>query len=285
MGQADIAYKELVSQVLCYGWRREDRTGVGTISLFSPRELRIDSVYNAFPLLTTKKINFNKVWHELMWFLRGQSSIHDLKAPKLWDSWADEYGQLGYIYGPTWRRWGGDVSDGDGGCGWGVDQIQDLIDRLKNNPFSRRHVVSAWNPLHNRERPEVPNACHTMFQCYVDDSHRDHVLLHLKLYMRSVDLAVGLPYNIASYAALMKILAQEVDMVPGQLVITFGDAHVYLSHLDKLKEQLQRCEFCSPGLYIDGAKTLSQLAKDDSVDDFSLFGYEHHPFIKYDLAV
>lgn len=286
MGQIDIEYKKLVETVLSEGASREDRTGVGTRSIFG-YQYEVNLMLG-FPLLTTKRINYANIYHELCWMLRGETNINTLKAPQLWKPWADEAGELGEIYGQMWRDWGA--------CPWypGIDQIKTLIEELKDFPFSRRHVVSAWNPFHNRDRPNVPNACHTMFQCYVQDVGKGR-FLDLQLYQRSGDLALGVPYNIAFYATLMKMLGQECGMIPRRFIHTLGDAHIYNNHIDKLKEQIEREPRESPNMQLMAryGVLMSERSKigfwnrikRDTEHDVILTGYHPYPAVSFKVSV
>ena len=258
-------YLDLLRHVLDHGERRTDRTGTGTISLFGA-QTRYD-LRDGFPLVTTKKVLFPAVVRELLWFLRGSTNINDdLKQhTPIWDAWADEHGQLGPIYGYQWRNWGGT----------GIDQIQQAIDTIKRDPTSRRIIVSAWN-VADIPKMRLP-PCHAMFQFYVEPEAR---WLDCQLYQRSADLALGVPFNIASYALLMSMIAQECELRPRHFVHTLGDAHIYLNHVEGVKLQLSRTPLPPPRLVLAAKKTL-ELA----FDDIQLEGYQHHPFIKFPVAV
>lgn len=218
-----------------------------------------------FPLLTTKKVLFKAVVYELLWFLRGSTNINDdlTQHTPIWDAWADESGDLGPIYGYQWRNWNGQ----------GIDQIQNAIDMIKNNPNSRRIIVSAWNPA-DVERMALP-PCHTMFQFYVSRGHLD-----CQLYQRSADLALGVPFNIASYALLTHMIAHECDLAPGVFIHTIGDAHIYLNHIEGLQTQLRRTPKKLPTLALADKKL-----DDFRYEDIELVGYEHDAFIKFAVAV
>ena len=257
-------YLDLIQQVLDEGERRGDRTGTGTLSLFGA-QTKYD-LRQGFPLVTTKKVLFKAVVRELLWFLRGSTNINDdlTQHTPIWNAWADADGELGPIYGYQWRNWGGQ----------GIDQIKDAIDQIKNNPHSRRIIVSAWN-VSDLPRMALP-PCHTMFQFYVSGSGR----LDCQLYQRSADLALGVPFNIASYALLMMLVAQECELTPGIFTHTLGDAHVYLNHLEGVKKQLERAPKPLPKV------TIAKKKLDDiTFDDIQLHDYTHHPFIKFPIAV
>jgi thymidylate synthase len=256
-------YLELLRDVLEHGERRTDRTGVGTLSIFGAQS-RYD-LRKGFPLVTTKKVLFPAVVRELLWFLRGSTNIHDdlHEHTPIWDAWADERGELGPIYGAQWRSWGGR----------GIDQIQRAIDTIKKDPTSRRIIVSAWN-VEDLPKMRLP-PCHALFQFYVLDG-----LLDCQLYQRSADLALGVPFNIASYALLMSMIASECKLAPRYFVHTLGDAHIYLNHIDGVKLQLAREPLPPPRLVLADKPTLAM-----TFDDIRLEGYEHHPFIKFAVAV
>lgn len=256
-------YLDLIRDVLENGERRDDRTGVGTLSIFGVQS-RYD-LRQGFPLLTTKKVLFSAVVRELLWFLRGATNIHDdLTAhTPIWDAWADPDGELGPIYGYQWRNWGGQ----------GIDQIQGAIELLKRDPSSRRNLVSAWN-VADLPRMKLP-PCHLLFQFYASGGFLD-----CQLYQRSADLALGVPFNIASYALLMTLVAGEVGLSPRFFIHTLGDAHIYLNHVDGLRRQLER--ECKPLPTLVVAK---KPVIDVRFEDIALESYSHHPFIKFDVAV
>ncbi|MEO8549656.1 MAG: thymidylate synthase [Kofleriaceae bacterium] len=256
-------YLDLLRHVLEHGERRDDRTGTGTLSVFGT-QTRYD-LREGFPLVTTKKTLFPAVVRELLWFLRGSTNINDdLHAhTPIWDAWADEQGELGPIYGYQWRNWGGT----------GIDQIQQAIDTIKKDPTSRRIIVSAWNVADIPAMRLPP--CHALFQFYVNDRWLD-----CQLYQRSADLALGVPFNIASYALLQAMIAQECELVPRHFIHVLGDAHIYLNHVEGVKTQLARDPFPLPKLVLAAKKTL-----DLTFDDIRLEGYQHHPFIKFPVAV
>ena len=243
---------------------RADRTGVGTISVFG-RQLRFD-LSQGFPLLTTKKIHTKSVIHELLWFLNGETNIKYLKDNKvrIWDEWADENGDLGPVYGKQWRNWQGSV-----------DQIANVINQIKTNPNSRRHVVISYNPA---DLPEVaPPACHTLFQFYVDKGK-----ISCQLYQRSADLMLGVPFNIASYSMLLMMVAQVCDLEPHEFVHTFGDVHIYSNHIEGALEQIKREPTKLPTLEINpDVKNIF----DFKYEDFKIKNYAPQPLIKFDIAV
>lgn len=264
-------YLILLKHVLSEGEVRTDRTGVGTISLFGP-QIRFD-LRDGFPIITTKKINFSSVVHELLWFLSGSTNVNDLnKNTKIWDEWADPVtGSLGPIYGHQWRSWGADEGSKPGEHG--VDQIKQVIHQIKNTPDSRRLIVSAWNVS---DIPKMRlSACHVLFQFYVSGKFLD-----CKLYQRSADLALGVPFNIASYALLQSMIAKECNLTPRYFIHTFGDAHIYLNHVEGIKEQLTRSPIEYPQLEISDKPVLSQ-----TFEDIKLINYRFHPSIKFQVAV
>lgn len=256
-------YLDLIRHVLEHGEARPDRTGTGTLSVFGT-QTRYD-LRDGFPLLTTKKVLFNAVVRELLWFLRGATNIHDdlTEHTPIWDAWADEKGELGPIYGSQWRNWGGQ----------GIDQIQAAIDLIKSDPTSRRILVNAWN-VSDLDKMALP-PCHVMFQFYVAGGRLD-----CQLYQRSADLALGVPFNIASYALLLMMIAEECDLTPGIFIHTLGDAHIYQNHVAGLQKQLEREPKPLPRVTIANKPTLEL-----TFDDIALVGYEHHPFIRFPIAV
>jgi len=304
-------YLSLLQEILDKGEQRQDRTGVGTKSLFGTQ--RKFDLRDGFPLVTTKKVNYRNIVVELLWFLRGDTHIQYLvqNGVNIWNEWAfqiylDEnkladkfpryseewkaemakfveqikaddnfarqWGELGPVYGKQWRRWG--TADGKE-----IDQIQEVIDTIKRDPFSRRILVNGWNVGEMQSlikaKHYAPPSCHTVFQFYVSNGRLD-----LQLYQRSADMALGVPYNIASYATLLTIIAQETDLTPGIFTHTFGDAHIYLNHLDGIKEQLTRKPYPLSTLKVT-KKPMAEL----TVDDFTLQNYQCHPFIKFQIAV
>jgi thymidylate synthase len=258
------AYLDLVRTVLERGERRSDRTGTGTLSVFGAQS-RYD-LRQGFPLLTTKKVLFPAVVRELLWFLRGSTNIHEdlTQHTPIWDAWADPAGDLGPIYGAQWRSWGGR----------GHDQIAAALRAIRETPDSRRIVVSAWN-VEDLPRMRLP-PCHVLFQFSVREGGR----LDLQLYQRSADLALGVPFNIASYALLLQIFARQCELEPGVFVHTFGDLHVYLNHVAGLEEQLRREPLPPPRVRI-APRPLDELR----FEDFTLIDYRHHPFIRFEVAV
>ncbi|MSP26397.1 MAG: thymidylate synthase [Myxococcales bacterium] len=267
------SYLELCQHVLRDGHERTDRTGVGTLSVFGV-QTRYD-LRDGFPLLTTKKVLFDAVARELFWFLRGATNIHDGLAEHtpIWNAWADENGELGPIYGAQWRNWGGQPIDASPSRQQGIDQIRRALDTLKRDPYSRRNIVSAWN-VGELDKMRLP-PCHLLFQFYVIDQRLD-----CQLYQRSADIALGVPFNIASYALLMTMMAKDCGLIPGIFIHTLGDAHVYLNHVDALREQLSREPKPLPRLRV-ADKPFDALR----FDDVAIEGYQHHPFIKFPIAV
>lgn len=261
-------YHDLMARVLEEGAKKEDRTGTGTISVFG-HQMRFD-LSEGFPLVTTKKLHLKSIIHELLWFLKGDTNIKYLtdNGVRIWNEWADENGNLGPVYGAQWRSW--PTADGRT-----VDQISNVIDRIKTNPDDRRLIVSAWNV------GEIPKMalppCHCFFQFYVADGK-----LSCQLYQRSADIFLGVPFNIASYALLTMMVAQVCGLKPGDFVHTFGDAHIYMNHLDQVKEQLSRKPFPLPEMHLNPhVKSIF----DFKYEDFELVGYEAHPHIKGAVAV
>jgi thymidylate synthase len=261
-------YLDLLREVLERGARKSDRTGTGTLSVFG-RQLRFD-LAASFPLLTTKKLHTRSILVELLWFLRGDTNVRWLqeRGVTIWDEWADENGNLGPVYGYQWRHWR--TPDGRE-----IDQISDLIRNLRNKPDSRRHIVSAWNPA-DVDKMALP-PCHALFQFYVADGR-----LSCQMYQRSADLFLGVPFNIASYAALTLMVAQVTNLKPGEFVLTLGDAHLYLNHLEQAKEQLARSPRPFPRMKLNPA--VKELL-DFRYEDFTLEGYDPHPAIKAPIAV
>jgi thymidylate synthase len=261
-------YLDLMRHVLEHGHLKSDRTGTGTLSVFG-WQMRFD-LAAGFPLLTTKKLHTRSIIHELLWFLQGDTNIRYLKenGVSIWDDWADANGDLGPVYGYQWRSW--HAPDGRV-----IDQIAQLVDGLKRNPDSRRHIVTAWNPA-DIERMKLP-PCHALFQFYVADGR-----LSCQLYQRSADIFLGVPFNIASYALLTLMLAQVCGYRPGDFVHTLGDAHLYTNHLDQARLQLTRAPHALPQLRIN--PDVSDLFA-FRFEDFVLEGYEPHPHIPAPVAV
>ena len=257
-----------MQRILAEGTRKTDRTGTGTLSVFG-HQMRFD-LADGFPMVTTKKLHLKSIIHELLWFLSGDTNIAYLKenGVSIWDEWADENGDLGPVYGYQWRSW--PAPDGTS-----VDQIANLLEQIRRSPDSRRLMVSAWNPALVDEMALPP--CHAMFQFYIADGR-----LSCQLYQRSADVFLGVPFNIASYALLTMMVAQVTGYRPGEFIHTFGDAHLYLNHLDQTKEQLSRDLRALPRMEINPeVKDLFAFR----FEDFSLTGYEPHPHIKAPVAV
>jgi thymidylate synthase len=254
-------YLDLLRHVLEHGERRTDRTGTGTISLFGAQS-RYD-LREGFPLVTTKKVLFPAVVRELLWFLRGSTNINDdlTQHTPIWDAWADKDGELGPIYGKQWRDW------------QGIDQIRDAIRTIKEDPTSRRIIVSAWN-VGELPKMRLP-PCHAFFQFYVQNQWLD-----CQLYQRSADLALGVPFNIASYALLLSMIAQECGLQPRHFIHTLGDAHIYVNHVEGVKQQLERTPFPLPTLRLANKPALEL-----TFEDIALESYQHHAFIKFPVAV
>ncbi|MFP5506416.1 MAG: thymidylate synthase [Gammaproteobacteria bacterium] len=261
-------YLDLMRHVRDHGVRKEDRTGTGTLSVFG-YQMRFD-LAQGFPVVTTKKLHLRSIIHELLWFLKGDTNIQYLRdnGVSIWDEWADENGDLGPVYGSQWRSW--PTADGRH-----IDQIAQVLDQLRNNPDSRRIIVSAWN-VGEIDRMALP-PCHAFFQFYVADGR-----LSCQLYQRSADIFLGVPFNIASYALLTLMIAQVVGLEPGEFVHTLGDAHLYLNHLEQADLQLTREPYPLPTLRLNPeVKDLFAFR----FEDFELVGYQHHPHIKAPVAV
>jgi thymidylate synthase len=261
-------YLDLMRHVLEHGHRKTDRTGTGTLSTFG-WQMRFD-LADSFPLLTTKKVHLKSIIYELLWFLRGDTNVRWLQehGVTIWDEWADATGELGPVYGSQWRSW----PSPDGGA---IDQIAQVVNSIRTRPDSRRHIVTAWNPA-EIDKMKLP-PCHALFQFYVAEGH-----LSCQLYQRSADIFLGVPFNIASYALLTLMVAQVCGLRPAEFVLTLGDAHVYLNHLDQAKEQLSRAPRQLPRI------RLNQAIKDISgfrYEDFTVEGYDPHPAIKAPIAV
>jgi len=261
-------YLDLLSHVVENGYQKQDRTGTGTLSTFG-YQMRFD-LQQGFPMLTTKKLHLKSIIHELLWFLAGDTNVKYLNenGVKIWNEWADEKGELGHIYGYQWRSW--PSPDGKH-----IDQISKVIDSIKNNPDSRRHIVSAWNvgELNNMALPP----CHILFQFYVADGK-----LSCQLYQRSADIFLGVPFNIASYALLTLMVARETGLEPGEFIHTLGDAHIYLNHIEQVKTQLQRKPKELPKMILN-----EKIKKvfDFSFKDFSLVNYDPDPHIKGAISI
>ncbi len=261
-------YLDLMQKVLSEGQKKSDRTGTGTLSIFG-HQMKFN-LSDGFPLVTTKKVHLKSIVHELIWFLQGSTNISYLKenGVSIWDEWADEKGDLGPVYGAQWRSW----PDGNNGT---IDQIQNLIQGIKTNPDSRRHIVSAWNPALVDEMALPP--CHSLFQFYVANEE-----LSCQLYQRSADIFLGVPFNIASYALLTHMVAHVCNLKAGKFVHTFGDAHLYLNHLDQAKLQLSRDTKILPQLKLN-----SEIKNifDFKFEDIEITNYESHPSISAPIAV
>ncbi len=261
-------YLDLMRHVRDNGTKKEDRTGTGTVSVFG-HQMRFN-LSDGFPMVTTKKCHLKSIIHELLWFLSGDTNIKYLQenGVRIWNEWADEDGNLGPVYGYQWRNW-------PAANGKHVDQISQIINQIKNNPDSRRIIVSAWN-VGEIENMALP-PCHMMFQFYVADGK-----LSCQLYQRSADIFLGVPFNISSYALLTMMVAQVCDLAPGDFVHTLGDAHLYSNHMEQVDEQLSRQPFPLPVMKINPeVKSIF----DFKFDDFELVGYEAHPHIKAAVAV
>ncbi|MCC2681458.1 MAG: thymidylate synthase [Nitrosospira multiformis] len=261
-------YLDLMQHVLEHGQKKSDRTGTGTLSVFG-YQMRFD-LSEGFPLLTTKKLHLKSIIYELLWFLKGDTNIKYLNenGVSIWDEWADENGDLGPIYGRQWRSW----PDGKGGH---IDQIKQVVEQIRKTPDSRRMLVSSWNVGELQEMKLAP--CHALFQFYVADDK-----LSCQLYQRSADIFLGVPFNIASYALLTLMLAQSCRLGVGEFIHTFGDAHLYLNHLEQAREQLGRTPKKLPMMKLNPA---IQNVFDFRYEDFTLEGYDPHPSIKAPIAV
>ncbi|MEX0983318.1 MAG: thymidylate synthase [Bacteroidales bacterium] len=261
-------YLDLLEHVMENGTRKEDRTGTGTISVFG-YQMRFN-LEEGFPLLTTKKLHTKSIIHELLWFLKGDTNTKYLNdnGVRIWNEWADENGELGNIYGYQWRSWTAPEKGN-------IDQISQVIESIKNNPDSRRHIVSAWN-VSDLDKMALP-PCHILFQFYVADGK-----LSCQLYQRSADIFLGVPFNIASYAMLMMMVAQVTGLKPGDFVHTLGDAHIYLNHLEQVKLQLTREPRPLPELKINRER---KSVFEFEFDDFKLLNYDPHPHIKGEISV
>lgn len=294
----DDTYLDELAAIRKYGVKRNDRTGTGTLGMFGP-QMRFD-LRKGFPLLTTKKVHWKSVVHELLWMLSGSTNVKDLQkvGVSIWDEWADENGELGPVYGAQWRSWPNlDYSRDVGGLvNRPIDQIANVQESLRKNPDSRRHIVSAWNPA-DVDKMKLP-PCHCLFQFFsapdesgVCSAHQTPDqscricyprVLHCHLYQRSADMFLGVPFNIASYALLTQMMAQTTGHTPGVFIHTLGDAHIYLNHLDQVTEQLARMPLPAPTVKLNpDVKNIL----DFKFEDITLEGYEHHPAIKAPVAV
>lgn len=267
----NMQYENLLQEVLDYGINKTDRTGTGTKSLFG-KQIRFD-LSEGFPLITTKKVHFKSIAIELLWFLRGDTNVKWMQDQDvtIWNEWADDDGELGPVYGKQWRDFGGDKYLSTEG----VDQITEVMTSLKYNPDSRRHIVSAWNPVEIPDMALPP--CHAFFQFYIADGK-----LSCQLYQRSADMFLGVPFNIASYSLLIHMIADQLDLKVGEFVWTGGDVHIYYNHIKQVEEQLDRKPYNFPTLEILGSqKTIF----DYKFEDFVLKNYQSHPAIKGVVAV
>jgi len=275
------SYHDLLDHVRRNGVRKADRTGTGTLSVFG-YQMRFD-LAESFPLVTTKKLHVRSIIHELLWFLRGDTNTAYLSehGVRIWDDWADENGSLGPIYGVQWRSW--PCPDGRR-----IDQLEELVEQIKVRPDSRRHIVSAWNPADLPDESISPQAnvrrgrmalapCHCLFQFHVAEGR-----LSCQLYQRSADCFLGVPFNIASYALLTLMVAQVCELEPGEFIHSFGDAHIYLNHLDQVEEQLRRTPRPAPRMRLNPAR---RRLDEFEYEDFELTGYEPHPPIRAPIAV
>jgi thymidylate synthase len=261
-------YLDLLRDVLEHGHRKTDRTGTGTVSAFG-RQLRF-ALADGFPAVTTKRLFMKGVIHELLWFLTGSTNIRYLKehGVNIWDEWADPGGELGPVYGAQWRRW-------EAPAGAPIDQIARVVEDIRRNPDSRRLIVSAWN-VADIDRMKLP-PCHCLFQFYVAGGK-----LSCQLYQRSADLFLGVPFNIASYALLTLMIAQVTDLAPGEFIHTFGDAHIYLNHLEQVETQIARTPRPLPSMLLNPSV---RSIFDFKYEDFSLLGYDPHPAIAAPVSV
>jgi thymidylate synthase len=261
-------YLDLLDHVLKTGLKKTDRTGTGTISVFG-YQMRFD-LEKGFPLLTTKKLHLKSIIHELLWFISGDTNTRYLNenGVRIWDEWADKYGNLGPVYGYQWRSW-------PAGDGRKIDQLENVIASIKQTPDSRRHIISAWNVGELNKMALPP--CHILFQFYVADGK-----LSCQLYQRSADIFIGVPFNIASYALLTLMVAQVTELKPGEFIHTLGDAHIYLNHIDQVKLQLTRLPYKLPEMKIN--HDIRDILK-FRYDDFILDGYVSHPHIKGEISV
>ncbi|WP_087130910.1 thymidylate synthase [Microbacterium esteraromaticum] len=268
MSAVPTPYEDLLRDVLESGTHKDDRTGTGTTSVFG-RQIRFD-LAQGFPLITTKRVHFKSIAYELLWFLRGDSNVSWLQehGVTIWDEWADADGDLGPVYGVQWRSW----PTPDGGS---IDQLSQVIEQIRATPDSRRLIVSAWNPADIPDMALAP--CHALFQFYVADGK-----LSCQLYQRSADLFLGVPFNIASYALLTLMVAQQTGLEPGEFIWTGGDCHIYDNHLEQVREQLSREPYPYPTLRIDGQR---ESILDYRYEDFVVEGYQHHPAIRGKVAV
>ena len=261
-------YHQLLEHILLHGVQKSDRTGTGTLSCFG-YQMRFD-LQNGFPLVTTKKLHLKSIIHELLWFIKGDTNIQYLKdhGVRIWDEWAKPDGSLGPVYGQQWRSW-------QGMQGQSIDQLKEVIETIKNNPDSRRMIVSAWNVAQLPDMALMP--CHALFQFYVANN-----TLSCQLYQRSADAFLGVPFNIASYALLTHMIAQVCHLIPGEFIHTFGDVHLYTNHIEQAKLQLSRTPYALPTLALN-----EEINDIDAFQytDIALLGYQSHPHIKAEVAV
>lgn len=267
-------YLDLIKDVLKNGEKRDDRTETGIISVFG-RQMRFD-LSDGFPIVTTKKIHMKSIIHELLWFISGSTNIKYLKDHnvRIWDEWADDEGNLGRVYGSQWRDWKG-VNPKSGEIS-STDQLLSLIDNIKKDPFSRRHIISAWQPAEIQEMALPP--CHCFIQFYVSNSNK----LSCQLYQRSGDIFLGIPFNISSYALFTMMIAQVCNLGLGEFIHTIGDAHIYNNHINQVKEQIKRQPKKKPQIILN--KDIKNIL-DFKFSDFELIGYEPHPLIKGKVSV
>lgn len=277
----DLVYLELMRRIHLLGDYRMDRTGTGAKSLFG-QQLRFNLSDGTFPLLTTKKVHLRSIIYELLWFLRGDTSIKSLNenGVTIWDEWADKDGGLGPVYGKQWVAWENpneiEVKANDEELKFGtINQIEELVNGIVKNPYGRRHIVSAWN-VADIPLMKLP-PCHCLFQCFVSSSNQ----LSLHLYQRSADYFLGVPFNIASYSLLLLMLAQVTGLTPGDFVLTFGDVHLYANHTEQVETQLSRVPHPAPRIEIGDSKDIFGF----KYEDFCLVNYTHHPVIKAPIAV
>lgn len=271
-GEIPTPYEDLLREILAHGTHREDRTGTGTTGVFG-RQIRYD-LAQTFPLLTTKRVHFKSVALELLWFLRGSTNVRWLqeRGVTIWDEWADENGDLGPVYGAQWRSWPTPTGET-------IDQIQKVVEALRADPFSRRHVISAWNPADVDQMALPP--CHALFQFSVEPAEEGPNRLSCQLYQRSADMFLGVPFNIASYALLTRLVAQQTGMAPGEFVWTGGDCHIYDNHREQVATQLSRDPRPYPRVQIRPRESLEAY----EYEDFTVEGYDPHPSIKAPVAV
>ena len=279
-------YLDLLQDVLLNGTRTDDRTGTGTLSVFG-RQLRFN-IADGFPLVTTKKVFWKGIVAELLWMISGDTNIKALQeqSVNIWNEWADRDGDLGPVYGSQWRKWSAYISDGlynynsELFVKHHIDQLAEVINSIKTNPTSRRHIVSAWNPAELDEMALPP--CHCFFQFHVRGKYLD-----IQLYQRSADLFLGVPFNIASYALLLMMVAQECNLIPGEFIHTLGDAHIYLNHIEQVKQQILRTPLPLPRVTIDNATWEGTPLHffDIKAEHIHLLDYNYHPAIKGDVSV